>query len=244
MSNVRALWQASLTCTKRALSWNVNDMFPLSERFIYNFNSKEELKKWHLYSVSEYGELEITDAGNQQSGDNTGVFSGNLSQDVTDSTKWNISRRGFCGMRPLRYRSTKNQRIWEELYIYYLHRKLSEFSWTNGKKFMASFCIPLAHYLRTWRWNVIEVDIEINPSRVVGIVFFVNAEGGVPGGQTGPGVDVFLSGYVFHLKILHERDLGLLNGQSESYQVKRVSSKVARKELRKLKLVSRFSVKN
>nr|XP_043615466.1 nucleolar protein 6 [Erigeron canadensis] len=37
------------------------------------------------------------------------------------------------------------------------------------------------------------------------------------------GVDVFLSGYVFRLKILHERGLNLLNGQAESYQVKRVS---------------------
>ncbi|KAL4582607.1 hypothetical protein LXL04_007163 [Taraxacum kok-saghyz] len=37
------------------------------------------------------------------------------------------------------------------------------------------------------------------------------------------GVDVFISGYVFRLKILHERGLDLLNGQSESYQVKRVS---------------------
>ncbi|KAK9065620.1 hypothetical protein SSX86_015021 [Deinandra increscens subsp. villosa] len=38
------------------------------------------------------------------------------------------------------------------------------------------------------------------------------------------GVDVFLEGYVFRLKILHERGLDLLNGQAESYQVKRVSS--------------------
>ncbi|GJW21174.1 nucleolar protein 6 [Tanacetum coccineum] len=37
------------------------------------------------------------------------------------------------------------------------------------------------------------------------------------------GVDVFLSGYVYRLKILHERGLDLLNGQAESYQVKRVS---------------------
>ncbi|CAI9283572.1 unnamed protein product [Lactuca saligna] len=50
------------------------------------------------------------------------------------------------------------------------------------------------------------------------------------------GVDVFLFGYVFHLKILHKRGLNLFNGQSESYQVKRVSSMVARKELRMLKL--------
>nr|GEX34116.1 nucleolar protein 6 [Tanacetum cinerariifolium] len=37
------------------------------------------------------------------------------------------------------------------------------------------------------------------------------------------GVDVFLSGYVYRLKILHERGLDLLNGQAESYQVTRVS---------------------
>ncbi|KAL4590656.1 hypothetical protein LXL04_003596 [Taraxacum kok-saghyz] len=65
MSKVRALWQASLTATKRGLS---------------------------------SAALEITDAGNEQSG-GTGVFSGNLSLDVTDGTKWNISRSGFCGMR-------------------------------------------------------------------------------------------------------------------------------------------------
>ncbi|CAH1427419.1 unnamed protein product [Lactuca virosa] len=161
--------------------------------------------------------------------------------------------------------------------------------------------ILLAYYLPTWRANVIEVDIEINPSRVVGILFSVNDEGGVRGGQTGPGtykciqelpfevhigvticisvfsiiiellspsltflfyynnrvvfslekdygmkycpyeagVDVFLSGYVFHLKILHERGLDNIR-KSESYQVKRVSSKVARKELRMLKLAARY----
>lgn len=38
-----------------ALTWNVEDLIPPSERFIFNFNSKEELKKWHLYSDSEYG---------------------------------------------------------------------------------------------------------------------------------------------------------------------------------------------
>lgn len=38
-----------------ALTWNAEDLIPPSERFIFNFNSKEELKKWHLYSDSEYG---------------------------------------------------------------------------------------------------------------------------------------------------------------------------------------------
>lgn len=44
-----------------------------SHRYIFNFNSKEELKKWHLYSDSEYGglssaSLEISDTGNGPSG--------------------------------------------------------------------------------------------------------------------------------------------------------------------------------
>lgn len=38
-----------------ALTWNAEDLMPPSERFIFHFNSKEELKKWHLYSDSEYG---------------------------------------------------------------------------------------------------------------------------------------------------------------------------------------------
>lgn len=38
-----------------AVAWNVDDLMPPAERFIFNFNSKEELKKWHLYSDSEYG---------------------------------------------------------------------------------------------------------------------------------------------------------------------------------------------
>lgn len=28
-----------------------------------------------------------------------GIFSGNLSLDVTEGSKWNITRSGFCGMR-------------------------------------------------------------------------------------------------------------------------------------------------
>jgi hypothetical protein len=42
-----------------ALTWNVEDLMPPTERYIFNFNSKEELKKWHLYSDSEYGGMYI-----------------------------------------------------------------------------------------------------------------------------------------------------------------------------------------
>ena len=38
-----------------ALTWNVEDLMPPTERLIFNFNSREEVKKWHLYSDSEYG---------------------------------------------------------------------------------------------------------------------------------------------------------------------------------------------
>lgn len=42
-------------CQFVALTWNVEDLIPPTERYIFNFNSKEELKRWHLYSDSEYG---------------------------------------------------------------------------------------------------------------------------------------------------------------------------------------------
>jgi hypothetical protein len=47
--------------------------------------------------------------------------------------------------------------------------------------------IPLARYLPTWRGNVIDEEIEMNPSRVLGMSLSVNAEGGVPGAKSGPG---------------------------------------------------------
>ncbi|KAL6009627.1 hypothetical protein ACLOJK_000055 [Asimina triloba] len=75
MSRFRALWQASLNATKKALTWNVEDLMPLSEKLVFNFNSKEELKRWHLYSDSEYGglssaSLEIKDGNSGLSGTN------------------------------------------------------------------------------------------------------------------------------------------------------------------------------
>lgn len=42
-------------CLSTALAWNVEDMMPASEKCIFNFNSEEEINKWHLYSDSEYG---------------------------------------------------------------------------------------------------------------------------------------------------------------------------------------------
>ncbi|MBA0565411.1 hypothetical protein Golob_010288 [Gossypium lobatum] len=47
--------------------------------------------------------------------------------------------------------------------------------------------IPLDHYLPTWRGNVIEAKLEMNPSRILGMSLSVNADGGVPGANSGPG---------------------------------------------------------
>ena len=42
-----------------AITWKVEDLVPPTERCIFNFNSKEELKRWHLYADSEYGGMEV-----------------------------------------------------------------------------------------------------------------------------------------------------------------------------------------
>nr|GEZ04514.1 probable complex I intermediate-associated protein 30 [Tanacetum cinerariifolium] len=181
MSKVRALWQASLTATKKALTWNIEDLIPPSERFIYNFDSKDELKKWHLYSDSEYGglssaALEITDIGKEQSG--TGVFSGNLSLDVTDALK--VKGDGRSYISTIYTENWVNSPGQMEDNSWQAFVAVPKDNWVVAK-------IPLAHYLPTWRGNVIEADIEMNPQRVVGMSLSVNAEGGVPGAQTGPG---------------------------------------------------------
>nr|KAJ0192661.1 hypothetical protein LSAT_V11C800390120 [Lactuca sativa] len=147
--------------------------------------------------------LEITDAGNEQSG-GTGVFSGNLSLDVTDGTKWNISRSGFCGMRSKKFDGFIDLDPYDTIalkirgdgrsYISTIYTEnwvnspgqMEDNSWQAFVSVPKHDWIPLAHYLPTWRGNVIEADIEMNPSRVVGMSFSVNAEGGVPGAQTGP----------------------------------------------------------
>lgn len=41
--------------TTKAISGSFDDLMPPPERYIFNFNSKKELTKWHLYSDSEFG---------------------------------------------------------------------------------------------------------------------------------------------------------------------------------------------
>ncbi|KAJ7951456.1 NADH:ubiquinone oxidoreductase intermediate-associated protein 30 [Quillaja saponaria] len=212
MSRFRALLQSSLDATKKALAWNVDDLMPPTERYIFNFNSKEDLKKWHLYSDSEYGglssaSLEIAESQNRPSG--IGIFSGNLSLGVTNGSKWNITRSGFCGMRSKKFDGFIDMDAYDTIALKlkgdgrcYISTIYTE-NWVNspGQQEDNSWQafvfvprdnwyiakIPLARYLPTWRGNVIDVELEMNPSRILGMSLSVNAEGGVPGAKTGPG---------------------------------------------------------
>ncbi|KAI9119759.1 hypothetical protein K1719_009148 [Acacia pycnantha] len=210
MSKLRTLVQASLNATKKAFAWNIDDLMPPAERYIFNFNSKEELKKWHLYSDSEYGglssaSLEITESENGSSG----IFSGNLSLDVSEDSKWNITRSGFCGMRSKKFDGYIDLDSYDTIAMKlkgdgrcYISTIYTE-NWVNspGQQEDNSWQafvfvpkdnwyiakIPLARYLPTWRGNVIDAEMEMNPSRILGMSLSVNAEGGAPGAKAGPG---------------------------------------------------------
>ncbi|XP_062087904.1 probable complex I intermediate-associated protein 30 isoform X4 [Humulus lupulus] len=159
MSRFRAIWQASLNATKKGLS-----------------------------SAS----LEITDAGKGLKG-----------------AKWTISRSGFCGMRSRKFNGFIDLDPFDTVAMKikgdgrcYISTIYTE-NWVNspGQQEDNSWQafvfvpkdnwyiakIPLAQYLPTWRGSVIDAEMEMNPSRVVGMSLSVNAEGGVPGARTGPG---------------------------------------------------------
>lgn len=212
MSRFRSLWQASVNATKRALSWNVEDLMPPSERYVFNFNSREELKRWHLYSDSEYGglssaSLEITDAGTGAG--LSGIFAGNLSMDVIEGSAWRMNRSGFCGMRSKKFDGFIDLDAYDTIAMKlrgdgrcYISTIYTE-NWVNSpgqeednswqafvfvpKDKWQTAKIPLHQYLPTWRGNVIGAKLEMNPSRILGMSLSVNAEGGVPGAKSGPG---------------------------------------------------------
>ncbi|CAN0914304.1 Probable complex I intermediate-associated protein 30 [Linum grandiflorum] len=242
MSRFRSIWQASLNATKKALKGNLEELMPPSERVIFGFNSKEELKRWHLYSDSEYGgvvpfqftikhavssslfkhclssaSLEISDVDNGLKG----VFSGSLSVDLAEDSKWNISRGGFCGMRSKKFDGFIDLDSYDTIamklkgdgrsYISTIYTEnwvnspgqLEDNSWqafvyvpkdnwyiakASSSIFLYTcLSIPLTRYLPTWRGNVINAEMEMNPSRILGMSLSVNVEGGVPGARTGPG---------------------------------------------------------
>ncbi|CAL5401224.1 unnamed protein product [Camellia sinensis] len=188
MSRFRALWQASLNATKRAFTWNLEDLIPSSERYIFNFNSKEELKKWHLYSDSKYGGVcpQRLWRSDMLEMNKEGGFCGNSKV----RTPWGINYSGQVAM---------NQRMgWalgSEMFDGFIdldaYDTIAVKVKGDGRCYISTIYtknwIPLARYLPTWRGNIIDVDLEMNPSRIVGMSLSVNAEGGVPGARSGPG---------------------------------------------------------
>lgn len=212
MSRFRGFIQASVNATKRALTWNIEDLLPPTEKHIFSFSSKEEIKNWHLYSDSQYGGLssamleipEVEDASTS-----VGVFSGNLSAEVEEGAKWKISRSGFCGMRSKKFNGFIDLDGYDTIALRvkgdgrcYISTIYTE-NWVNSPGQMEdnswqafiyvpsdNWCIakiPLARYLPTWKGNVIDVDMEMNLSRVLGLSLSVNAEARVPGARTGQG---------------------------------------------------------
>ncbi|KAF3637725.1 putative complex I intermediate-associated protein 30 [Capsicum annuum] len=233
------------------LAGNIEDLIPPSERYIFNFSSKDELKNWHLYSDSEYGglssaALEIKDTGNGSTSVGflllvfaskppnlgnwlklnyivaevfptqskvaswKGVFSGNLSLDVIEGSKWNMTRSGFCGMRSKKFDGFIDLDGYDTIALKlkgdgrcYISTIYTE-NWVNSPGqdednswqafvsvpkdnnwYIAK--IPLTRYAPTWRGNIINARMEMNPARIVGMSLSVNAEGGVPGAKSGPG---------------------------------------------------------
>ncbi|ONK55580.1 uncharacterized protein A4U43_UnF1380 [Asparagus officinalis] len=138
------------------------------------------------------------------------IFSGNLSLDVTEGSTWRINRSGFCGMRSKKFDGYIDLEPYDTLALRvrgdgrcYISTIYTE-NWINspGQEEDNSWQafvfapkdqwhiakIPLERYLPTWRGNVIDAKLEMNPARILGMSFSVNAEGGVvPGAKSGPG---------------------------------------------------------
>lgn len=210
MSRFRSLWQASITATKRAFAWNFEDLMPPRENIIFSFNSKDELKRWHLYSDSEFGGLSLASLEIKE-GDTgfNGIFSGNLSSDVVEGSPWRMKRSGFCGMRSKKFDGFIDLDAYDTIsmklrgdgrsYISTIYTdnwinfpgKQEDNSWQAfvyaPKDQWHELKIPLERYLPTWRGNVIDMKLEMNAARIVGMSLSVNAEGGVPGAISGPG---------------------------------------------------------
>ncbi|KAL5566785.1 hypothetical protein UlMin_029949 [Ulmus minor] len=169
-----------------------------------SFNSSQKPKyKYEDLGLSS-ASLEIADAENGANG----IFSSNLSLDVTEGTKWNISKGGFCRMWSKKFdgfidldpfdtigiKLKRDGRCYiSTIYIENWVNSLGQEEYNSWQAFVFVpkdnwyiTKIPLAQYLPTWRGNVIDAQLEMNPSRVVGMSLSDNAEGGVPGAKSGP----------------------------------------------------------
>ncbi|PIA62804.1 hypothetical protein AQUCO_00200670v1 [Aquilegia coerulea] len=138
-----------------------------------------------------------------------GIFSGNLSLDVSEESVRRINRSGFCGMRSKKFDGFIDLDPYDTIAMKlkgdgrcYISTIYTE-NWVNspGQEEDNSWQafvfvpkddwfitkIPLERYLPTWRGNIIDAKMEMNPSRIVGMSLSVNAGGGFAGAKSGPG---------------------------------------------------------
>ncbi|KAF3519150.1 hypothetical protein DY000_02063730 [Brassica cretica] len=89
-------------------------------------------------------------------------FDGFIDLDGYDSIAMRLKGDGRC------YVSTDKQKITHGKLLYLLQRE-------TGIQLRQ---VPLTRYLPTWKGNVIDADMEMNPGRVVGMSLSVNSQGG------------------------------------------------------------------
>ncbi|KAK9090721.1 hypothetical protein Sjap_023898 [Stephania japonica] len=108
-------------------------------------------------------------------------FDAFIDLDSYDTIAFKLEGDGRCYMSTIYTEKWVNSPRQEEAIHYKL---LFLFRRTTGTSLRQ---IPLERYLPTRRGNVINVHLEMNPSRVVGMSFSVNAEICAPGAKSEPG---------------------------------------------------------
>ncbi|KAG2321777.1 hypothetical protein Bca52824_014990 [Brassica carinata] len=120
---------------------------------------------------------------------------------MSEGSKWSINRSGFCGMRSKKFDGFIDLDGYDSIAMRlkgdgrcYISTMYTE-NWVNSpgqaedNSWQAFVLlqretgiqlrqVPLTRYLPTWKGNVIDADMEMNPGRVVGISLSVNSQGG------------------------------------------------------------------
>ncbi|KAJ7298789.1 hypothetical protein O6H91_Y411800 [Diphasiastrum complanatum] len=95
---LRALLRSSIHATRRAVAWNLQDLSPPSEKHLFKYSAQSDLKLWEVYGDSEHGGLSTASL---QSNGGIGIFSGNLSEALSNNEAVKIKRSGFSGFRTI-----------------------------------------------------------------------------------------------------------------------------------------------
>ncbi|GBG81816.1 hypothetical protein CBR_g33997 [Chara braunii] len=204
----------SIELTKKALSPDM--IYPPSERELFRFASESDLRRWVVYSDSQYGgQTEASLSLNVDGRNTTGVFAGHLSTEISEGKGGSLARAtrlkrsGFTGVRTadgegvmdLEPFNTIAMRIHGDGRWYICSLRTD--SWVNTpgtgqyntwqayiiapKDRWAVVKVPLDRYMLTWRGKFLKTGMEMNPARVVGMGWSLAANGGPGEGVSGPG---------------------------------------------------------